>query len=791
MANSQWLPENYSMNSKTTIGLVVALLIATGAIWWVSRSETAGNTTPVSNEPKALFDKPIEDPVGFETVKGGEAFVFEKAGENWRMKSPLKSGAQSSTVASDVSRIAGLKYTKSFAASDPERPSDKQTSLGNPVRVVKLTGKDGRSQVIKIGSMQALATKTYVQKEGDDTIYLVDGDLASDFNRRLVDYRGTRIVDAPVTELVKMEATGAAAWSLSKTDNTWTLETPIKARADQAKAAALAGVVANLSAQTFVEDTPQSLRVYGLDSPAMTLTATLEKKTPKPPPPPPASTPETPEFDTETRVVAVRIGGAADDKVFAQLEDPENPSVFQIPKTTYTQLAVPLTDLRDKRITDASTPKAQKISLTQEARRTDLVKNAGRWEITPASGAAPQPADLTAVDDLLKAVGGLTVLGFEQAVEPAFGLTSPRAEIELTIEGRTMPARIAIGGMTPSKTGVYVRNIDEDFVAVVAADSVEPLLVGPQAFLSRDLLTFARDRASKLEITSGGVARTIENQGGVWNFTAPLTGNADPAAALTLLSSLSNLRGRKVIAAATEAGQYGLTGADALRVSVWVNPQPKPQPTTATETQPVEPPDPPVKYTVVLAKAADNKVVAMLEGGQTIAEVDAKAFDDLSAELFNTRVVVLQTDKVTGVTIGGANDLAFAKDGTKWQLAGESSFPVDPAKMIAYIDAIRDLKAKRFVKYAGANLAEYGLDKPVLTVAVRSDTAPFELLVSERGPTDDTRFATSSAGRDRIFVISKEDFDKLNKQARDFQTGSAPAMPTPPPGIVDHSGHGH
>lgn len=780
------------MNSKTTIGLVVALLIATGAIWWVSRSETNTATTPKSTEPKALFDKPIEDPVAFETVKGADAFVFEKVGDTWRMKSPLKSAAQSSTVASDVSRLTGLKSSKSFAASDPERPSDKQTSLANPVRVVKLTGKDGRSQVLKIGAMQALATKTYVQKEGDDTIYLVDGDLAADFNRRLTDYRGTKIVDAPVTEIVKLEATGAAAWSLSKTGATWTLEAPIKGRADQAKASALAGAVANLAAQTFVEDAPQSLRVYGLDAPAMTLAATVEKKTPRPPPAPPASMPAVPEFDTETRVIKLRLGGTADEKVFAQLEDPENPAVFQIPKATYTQLAVPVSDLRDKRITDAATAKAQKISITQGSSKTELVKNAGRWEIASATGGAAQPADMTAVDDLLKAVAGLSSLGFEQAAEPSFGLNSPRAEIELTIEGRTTPARIAIGGLTPSKTGAYVRSLDEDFIAVVAADSVEPLLTGPQAFLSRDLLAFARDRAAKLELSQGGNARTLENTSGIWSFTAPLSGAADMTAVNTLLSSLSTLRGRKVVATSADAAKYGLTGADALRVSVWVNPQPKPKPTTTTESQPAEPVEPPTKHTVVLAKTPENKVVAMVEGGQTIAEVDAKAYDDLTAELFDTRVAIIQSDKVTSVSISGANNLAFNKDGTKWQLVGEASFPVDPAKMTTFIDAVRDLKAKRFVRYAGANLAEFGLDKPALTVLLQSDAAPIELLVSGEGPTDALRYATSSAGRDRVFVIAKEDFDKLNKQAKDFQTGGAPATPPPtPPGMMDHSGHGH
>jgi len=782
------------MNSKTTIGLVVALLIATAAIWWVGRSETAETVKPKSNEPKPLFDKPLDDVVGFETVKGGEAFVFEKVDTTWRMTAPMKSPAQSATVASDVTRITGLNFTKSFAASDPERPSDKQTSLANPIRVVKLTGKDGQSRVVKIGAMQALATKTYVQKEGDDTIYLVDGDLGADFNRRLSDYRGTRVVDAAVPDVVKLEATGAAAWTLAKTDNTWTLESPVKGRADQGKAAALASSVANLTAQNFVEDKPQNLRVYGLDSPAMTLAVTLEKKTARPPPPPPATMPATPEYDIQIRVVNVRIGGMADDKVFAQIDDPENPAVFQIPKTAFTQIALPLDDLRDKRITGASTPRAQTIAVSHGGKQTRLVKNAGRWEIAPAAAdGAGQPADATAVDDLLKAIAGLTALGFEQSDEPAFGLGAPRGELELTVEGKTTPTKLAIGGLTPSKTGVYVRNAEEDFVAVVSAESVEPLLVEPEAFLSRDLLTFARDRAAQIEVTRDGVTRIIENKSGEWTFTAPIAGDAEEAAMNNLLTSLSNLRGRKVVAAAAEAARFGLTDPQAVKVSVLVNPPPKPQPTSEAASQPVEPPDPPVKFTVVLAKTADNKTVAMLETGRTICEIDAKIYEDVTAELFESHVVVLVTAQVRGVTLGGANSLEFTKDGAKWQLAGEASFPVDPAKMTAYLDAIRDLRLKHYVRYTGANLAEFGLDKPALTVSVQTDApSPFELRVADRGPTDDTRFATSSTGLDRVFVLSKDDVAKLDKQAKDFQTGGAPpAAPTPPPGMIDHSGHGH
>lgn len=783
------------MNPKTTIGLVIALVFATIGIWWVNRSETSGTETPKPNAPTPLFDKPIDDVVGFELVKGKEAFVFEKVDNTWRMKAPIKSPAQSSTVASDVTRITGLNYVKAFAASDPERPADKQTSLASPFRVVKLTGKDGQSRVIKIGAMQALASRTYVQKEGDDTIYLVEGDLGSDFNRRLSDYRGTRVVDAAVPDIVKLEATGAASWSLAKTDNTWTLEAPVKGRADQSKAAAIASAAANVTAQTFVEDNPQNLHVYGLDSPAMTLNVTIEKKTARPPPAPPASMPSTPEYDIDIRVVKLRVGGMADEKLFAQLEDPENPAVFQIPKATFTQLSVPLDELRDKRITAASTPRAQKLTVVHRGARTELVKNNGRWEFAAAAGAPGEPADATAVDDVLKAIAGLTALGFEPSADPAFGLASPRAEIELVVEGKTTPTRLIVGGLTPSKTGAYIQNAEEEFVAVVAADSVEPLLVSPQAFLSRDLLAFSRDRAAGIEVTKDGVTRTLENNAGKWAFTTPVAGDAEEAAVNAALTALVNLRGRRVIATAAEAANYGLAGGDAVKVSVLVNPPPKPQPATAPDSQPVEPPDPPVKYTVILARTADGKTVAMLETGRTICEIDAKVYDDLTAELFETHVVTLEPNQTKRLTVTSAAPVTFSKESGKWQLAGESTFPVDPAKMTSYLDALRDMRLKHYVRYTGANLAEFGLDQPALTVAVETESgSPFELRVSGRGPTDDTRFATSSAGLDRVFVLAKDDVAKLDKQAKDFQNvpgGTPPPPPPTGPGMIDHSGHGH
>ena len=796
------------MNQKTTIGLVIALLLGVGGVWWLNRSDEGETPKPKSNEPKALFEKIPDDVVGFETVKGDQAFVFKRVDTTWRMKAPVKGPAQSGTVAADADKVKNLKFTKSYPKNDADRPSEKVSLLDNPVRVMKLTAKDGKALVLKIGGLKPLTNSTFVQKEGDDTIYLVDGDLAKDFNRRMTDYRGTKVLDAAVPEVVKIEAAGTATFTAVKTDNTWTLDAPVKGRADQAKVSGLASTLAGLTATNFVEDAPKTLRPYGLDAPTMTVAVTIEKKTPKPPP---ASMPTMPEFDIQTRVVKLLIGGTADEKTFAKVDDPEMPAVFQIAKATVTQLAPALNDLRDKRVTAAAASKAQKIALKVGGQQADLTATAGNWQITPAGG-APQPAETLAVTDLLAAITNLNAVGFEDADTGSFGLADPRAVLTLTVEGKPTPTQLTVGGLTPSKTGVYIRNDEENVIAVVPVDAAEKLLVPPPAFLSRALVEFARDRVTRIDLTRAGQTRTVQNLAGAWTFAAPVVGAADTAAVNNILADLASLRGRKVVALAADAAKFGLTGGDALKVDVTVNPPPKPQtvPTSAAASQPVEPPAPPVTHTLVVSKTADGKVVAMNALGQTICEIDAKILADLDAELLDTRVLSVLPSLASGLSISGATALAFEKSGEAWKLVGESTFQVDVNKIMDTLNALRDLKARRYAKYSGANPAEFGLDKPAVTVKVQLEAGPVELLLSDRGPSDTERYATASANRDRVFVISKDDAAKFTKTAKDYQSGGTPPagmappmggpmggspmqMPPRPPagGDDDHAGHSH
>jgi hypothetical protein len=188
-------------------------------------------------------------------------------------------------------------------------------------------------------------------------------------------------------------------------------------------------------------------------------------------------------------------------------------------------------------------------------------------------------------------------------------------------------------------------------------------------------------------------------------------------------------------------------------------------------------------HTLIVNRGPEAKVYAMTEGGSTISEVDGKVLDDLEAELLDTKVVSLEPSEVRELAFGGKDAFSFEKTGENWKLAGEPSFQVDAAKVTDALNTLRDLKAKSYVTYSGANLADYGLASPALTVrAVTEAGAQVELMMSDKGPGGDDRYATLSTSKDRVFVLGSSDVGKFKKQPKDFQVGTAaPPPPAPMP----------
>lgn len=754
------------MNPKTTIVLVVALVLAVAGVWWAQPP-----ATPVVSDdnagPQPLLDIKTDDITGYE-IKQGDTMTcsFIKENEKWRMTAPHAGPAETFAVNGDIGKITGLQYDQAYAANDPDRPSNEITLLDKPHKIIKLTKKDGKSTVLKIGEGQKLSRKTYVQIEGDDKVYVVNSDLNADLKRKTSDYRGKRVAEFKVGEAVRVQVSGSENFTLAKSGTGWTLEEPVKARADLTLVNKILSTVANLNALEFVADEPKTLRPYGLENPRLTVSIMTEQKTPKPAPEVegPTSAPVEPEYDVKTSVITLAIGGQAEDRIFAKVTEPASSAVFQVNESVAKDVGVKAADLRDKKIVSAATERAASIKLTSGGDTIDMQRVNADWRIRDAAGGeGTDIAEFAAVDDLLKTVRDMKALGFEETESPDFGLAQPRATLEISIEGELSPLKLAIGGLTPSKTGAYVKNLTDNTIAVIPIATADSIAVKPVSFRSRTILTFDSSNATRLELVRGQETRAVEKSGTEWSMTAPVRGKAEAANITKVLADFSALRGRRVVALAKEAGQFGLNEA-AMKVGVTVaSPAP-----AAQSTQPAEAP-PPVTHTVLVARHG-GLVYAMKADGATICEIDAKVATDLESEWLDTKILSLDPSQIHRLAIEGAESFTFEKQEVNWKLAGEASFAVDPAKITPMLDTLRDLRAKQYVKYAGAAAAEYGLDAPAITIKAAGESGSESgLMISSKGPADGGRYAATLAMPDRVFVLKAEDFAKLSKKVTDFQ----------------------
>jgi hypothetical protein len=763
------------MNPKTTIGLVIALLLAVLGIWWIQSPSKPDGPEDLPG-PKKLLDVRAGDVTAFEVKTGSaSAFSFAKTDGDWTMTAPISGPAEQGTVSGEVGRFAGLEYVKAIPKDDPDRPTDAMTSLADPLKIVKLTDAGGKSNVLKIGKQQTLSKRRYVQKEGDETIFLVAIDLSAELRRGLADYRSKIVSNFKSNEAVRVEVQGDVSYTLVKEGARWTVETPFKARADATAVNKLLGGMERLRAEGFVEGEPANLRPFGLESPRLVVTVTTERRTPRPVEGPPAPQPAPPQYDVETKVSSVAFGGTAEDKVFAKLAAADSRGVFQVPESVLANIRLPLDELRDKRIATLQPNRARQIKIVVGSDAVELSKRGDDWTIVAgADDAAPKVAEFAAVDDLLKAVGNMKAIGFEEGQSPSFGFDAPRASVEITAEGRLEPVKLLLGGLTPSKTGAYLRNEGEGFTAVVKVADAEALAAGPIAYLGRDLLTFTSSRASRIEIVRDGKTSTTERTDGLWRLTAPVDGETEGATVKSILSDLSNLRGRRVVARADDAAQFGLTGPSAIKVTITVEPPPAPATQPASGPADTPPLAAPTAHTVIAARHA-GKAYAMRSGGATICEVDGKVLDDLEAELLVARVLSIEPSQVDRLAFSGASSFAFAKANDEWTLSGEASFKTDAAKIDAVLNALRDLRATRYAAYRDADLSRFGLDAAnVFVIEVSTGQARrMTLRLSATGPGGGDRYACLASNTGRVFVIKSEDAAKIEKKVIDFQKAGA------------------
>jgi Domain of unknown function (DUF4340) len=272
----------------------------------------------------------------------------------------------------------------------------------------------------------------------------------------------------------------------------------------------------------------------------------------------------------------------------------------------------------------------------------------------------------------------------------------------------------------------------------------------PLSYRSRELF----DTGSQLETVTVAGGFTLKKEAGDWKLTAPLTSEADPAAANSLAENLTRLAATEYLTATATPADLESFGLAKPRHSVALG-------FSGGHT-----------YTLDLGgpRLGKPEVFARLDGGAVFGLPNAAAeqLTTGAVGLLPLRVWAALPEKITALEItrfGESEKESFAltKDAGSWKLTRPFAAPVPNQTALPMLGSLGNLSAVKYQALSSTNDAEFGFDKPFLKVklaflekkpeAMEEAAVVKTLLVGGLAPDGVNRYARLEMPNAPVFIV--------------------------------------
>lgn len=236
----------------------------------------------------ARFDRDKVVRVTFTNQKG--TVVAQKQGDSktkstWRIISPGEYKADEWAITSGINKVTDSE-AKEFAPN----PNDlKAYGLDRPRAQIKVELKDGKVFEVVVGNQIRKKVKVseystteeekdlvYAMRLGRPEVLLVESTLFDDLNKDLFALRDKHILDLKRDDVLsfKVERAKGLSFSVMRTGDTWTLQTPEAAKANKNKVDDILWDLTDLQAKEYVEG-QLDMKQIGLAVPSTVITLRL------------------------------------------------------------------------------------------------------------------------------------------------------------------------------------------------------------------------------------------------------------------------------------------------------------------------------------------------------------------------------------------------------------------------------------------------------------------------------------------------------------------------------------
>ena len=267
---------------------------------------------------------------------------------------PLTAQANQSTVDSLVSGLTSAKIERNLSPSPEEI---KSFGLEEHAVTVEINLKSGETQTLKLGTKDFSGLSVYAQIGESKDVALVPASVLTNADKSLNDLRDKAILGASQFDIKSISLTNEHGQiSLAKDGGDWTLKKPFEAGVETSEMNSLLSEVTSAEAEEFVSETADDLAKYGLDKPAITLTAQLN--------------------DGSEKTISA---GVKDDNHYAKAST--RSQVFRISASLYEKLNIKPSELRNKQLFKLDRDNLSKIEIKNPNLKLTAEKSGDKWVI--------------------------------------------------------------------------------------------------------------------------------------------------------------------------------------------------------------------------------------------------------------------------------------------------------------------------------------------------------------------------------------------------------------------------
>lgn len=349
-------------------------------------------------------------------------------------------------------------------------------------------------------------------------------------------------LESGAIDSLEIHAASGETSTLKKTDGRWRLTAPETLDVDESTVSSVVSTLESLEVQRVIEDAPDSVEPFGLDTPRISVA-----------------------FTAAGQMHRLQIGRRTPTggDLYARVEG--QPRVFLISSYLEDSLNQTPFGLRDKTVLKFAREDIDAVAVEAAGETTlAFAKKGTTWRFTRPFDAS---ADFTGVDTMISRIDQARMKAVTAADGTKdlkkYGLDKP--QVTATLGAGSTKATLVLGAKADDTT-IYARDLSRPMVFTVESSLLDDLKKKPEDLRKKDIVEFRSFSATGVDAAIGGQTFTFEKQKPAegadqstavetWKQSKPEAKDVDQTKFTDFLTTMSNLRAEKFADKALAAGE--------------------------------------------------------------------------------------------------------------------------------------------------------------------------------------------------------------------------------------------